>query len=380
VRSLVSAADVAYFLPPFASRSHHQSIVDIAIIGANGDVGRQLAVQIVAHQLLSPRSRLQLVGRHDGASHRALHGLRADLYDAFAEITPEIDVALAPEEVAADLILFCAGRTAPTTPNQVVNRQELARANRAVFETYARVIAARGHGQELVVMVTNPVELGVQVFSQYLGRRRVIGMGAYQDSMRLRREIAADFGVRRQRVHAYMLGEHGDALVPILSQLWIHGFDEAENAAARTRLIAARKPADFANAISQGKRYLGGLLAQEHIQEAFRHAEAQSPDLRAVLLPLITHISGAKTAISTAAVTMELVEQLLSGGQSVIPAQVNLDQGDWDGPSGVLGVPVVCGLRGWSRVTDLDMSAEERACLIEAGARISARLEEWSHD
>ena len=63
--------------------------MDIAIIGANGDVGRQLAVQIVAHQLLSPRSRLQLVGRRDGASHRALHGLRADLYDAFAEITED---------------------------------------------------------------------------------------------------------------------------------------------------------------------------------------------------------------------------------------------------------------------------------------------------
>lgn len=358
--------------------------MDIAIVGANGDVGRQLAVQIVTHQLLSPRSRLQLVGRRDGASHRALHGLRADLYDAFAEITPEIDVALAPEEVAADLILFCAGRTAPTTPNQVVNRQELARANREVFEHYARVIAERGHGQELIVMVSNPVELGVQVFSRHLGRRRVLGMGAFQDSMRLRREIAADFGVRRQRVHAYMLGEHGDALVPILSQLWIHGFDEAENSAARARLCGRREPADFAEALVQGKRYLGGLLTEERVQEAFRHAELQPPDLRAVLMPLITHISGAKTAISTAAVTTELVQQLLSGGQGVIPAQVSLECGDWpdgwDGPAGVLGVPVVCGLRGWSRVTDLDMSSAERSCLLASSRTIAQRLEGWSYD
>lgn len=354
--------------------------MDIAIIGANGDVGRQLAVQIVAHRLLSPRSRLQLVGRRDGASHRALHGLRADLYDAFAEITPEIDVALAPEEVAADLVLFCAGRTAPTNPSQVVNRQELARANAALFETYARVLAERGHGQELVVVVSNPVELGVQVFARHLGRHRVLGMGAFQDSMRLRREVAADFGVRRQRVHAYMLGEHGDALVPILSQLWIHGFDQAENEAARARVVGARLPSGFAAALAGGKQRLGELLAGEQVEAAFRHAEAQAPDLRAVLLPLITHISGAKTAISTAAVTTELVEQLLGGGQHVIPAQVSLEPGDWDGPAGVLGLPVVCGLRGWSRVTDLEMSADERACLLEASAAISRRLESWRHD
>lgn len=354
--------------------------MDIAIIGANGDVGRQLAVQIVAHRLMSPRSRLQLVGRKDGLSHRALFGLRADLYDAFAETTPEIDIALAPEEVAADLILFCAGRTAPTAPNQIVDRQGLARANRAVFETYARVLAERGHGQELVVMVSNPVELGVQVFAEHLGARRVLGMGAYQDSMRLRREIAADFGVRRQRIHAYMLGEHGDALVPILSQLWIHGFDEAENIAARTRLCGTRAPQDFAPALADGKRYLASLLADERVSEAFRHAETRSPDLRAVLLPLITHISGAKTAISTAAVTTELVQQLLGGGQSVIPAQVSLSSEDWDGPPGVLGVPVVCGMRGWSRVTDLEMSTAERACLIEASRTIARRLEDWSHD
>lgn len=358
--------------------------MDIAIVGANGDVGRQLAVQIVARQLMTPRSRLQLVGRHEGASHRALHGLRADLYDAFAEITPEIDVALAPEEVAADLILFCAGRTAPTSTQQVVDRASLARANREVFEAHASGLARHGHGEELVVVVSNPVELGVQVFARHLGSRRVLGMGAYQDSQRLRREIAADLGVRRQRVHAYMLGEHGDALVPILSQVWIHGHDEAEVIAARRRLRGGRAPADFAAALAAGKQHLGRLLREDQVVEAFRHAAEQPPDLRAVLLPLVTHISGSKTAVSTAAVTTELVEQLLSGGQSVIPAQVALSAGDWpDEPrfsGGVLGVPVVCGLRGWSSVTDLVMDAAEREALLDASATINRRLAEWSHD
>lgn len=353
--------------------------MDIAIIGANGDVGRQLAVQIISRQLLTPRSRLQLVGRADGASGRALHGFRADLYDAFAEITPEIDVALTPDEVAADLIVFTAGLTAPTQANRVVNRQDLARANRPVCEAYARALATRGHGEELVIVVTNPVELGVQIFAEHLGSRRVIGMGAYQDTMRLRREIATDLGLRRQRVHAYMLGEHGDALVPILSQLWIYGFDEAEVDAARLRL-QAQPPTEFGAALLRGKNHLAGLLRAGHVAEAFRHAEAQPPDLRSVLLPLITHISGAKTAVSTAAVTADLAEQILSGGQSVIPAQVALAEADWDGPAGVLGVPVVCGLRGWSRVTDMEMDAAERTAVLAAAETIRTRLESWRHD
>jgi malate dehydrogenase len=354
--------------------------VDLAIVGANGDVGRHLAVQIVARQLLSPRSRLQLVGRHGGDSERTLHGLRADLYDAFAEITPEVDVALAPEEVTADLILFTAGLTAPTVPDKVVNRQDLARANRAVFESYAKALARHGQGEELVVVVTNPVELGVEVFARHLGPHRVLGMGAYQDTMRLRRQIALDLGLRRQRVHAYMLGEHGDAQVPILSRLWIYGYDEAEVALARQRLFGGRRPPEFAASLAAERARLSQLLTAQGVQAAFRHAESLPPDQRAVLLPLIAHISGAKTAVSTATVTTDLTEQLLSGEQSVFPAQVRLAAVDWDGPAGVLGVPVVCGLRGWSRVTDLDMSAEERACLLDAAATIAGRLESWDRD
>ncbi|NKF23101.1 lactate/malate family dehydrogenase [Solimonas marina] len=354
--------------------------MDIAIVGANGDVGRQLAVQIVGRRLLTPRARLQLIGRRGGASERALHGLRADLYDAFAEITPEIDVGLAPEDVAADLILFAAGATPAASPHGSVDRRELAKTNRAVFESYARSLAQRGHGEEIVVVVTNPVELGVSVFARHLDPHRVIGMGAYQDSMRLRREIATDLGVRRQRVQAYALGEHGDALVPILSRVWIYGFDDAENALARDRLRGGRSVAAFAERLASEKQVLRGFLADNRVAEAFLHAEALPADLRAVLMPVLTHVSGAKTAVSTASVTTELVETILSGGQSVIPAQVQLGSHDWFGPPGVLGVPVMFGLRGWSRPTDLDMDDDEHRTLLDVAARIQRQIEDWSRD
>ena len=58
------------------------------MIGATGDVGRQVCTQLVERQVLPPTSRLQLVGRRGGASSRAVHGLRADLVDAYDEHAP----------------------------------------------------------------------------------------------------------------------------------------------------------------------------------------------------------------------------------------------------------------------------------------------------
>lgn len=354
--------------------------MDIAIVGANGDVGRQTASQLIARQLLTPRQRLQLVGRAGGASERALYGLRADLYDAFAEITPEIDVALAPDEIAADLIIFTAGATSPTQPNQLVSREDLARSNLPVFRAYAEAIARNGHGEELVIMVTNPVELGVAVFSQYLDRSRVIGMGAYQDSMRFRREIARDLGMRRQRVLGYVLGEHGDGMVPIWSDVSLYGFDAAERADALARIGGDRDPATFADAVLAEKRALKGLLDAGEVDAAFRHAESLAPDLRCVILPLVTHVSGAKTAVSTAASIVEMAEQILSGHEMVTAAQVQLVDGEYRGIDGVVGVPVVCSARGWTNLVEINMTDAEHARLAAVASDLRDKIGRWLSD
>ena len=53
--------------------------MDVAVLGATGDVGRQVCTQLVERALLPATSRLQLVGRAGGASAKATYGLRADL-------------------------------------------------------------------------------------------------------------------------------------------------------------------------------------------------------------------------------------------------------------------------------------------------------------
>jgi malate dehydrogenase len=101
--------------------------------GASADCGKEIAAQVVAARVLAPTERLQLVGRKDGPSARVLHGLVCDLTDAHAEYVSELDVALSPEDVVADVWIVAAGVTMPTQGGQVVDRQTLARGNAPVF-------------------------------------------------------------------------------------------------------------------------------------------------------------------------------------------------------------------------------------------------------
>jgi len=151
--------------------------VDIAVIGACGDVGRQIVQHIVVERLLPCDRRLVLVGNTDGESVRSVYGLAADLIDAYAEICPTIEVVLGPEELRADLVVMAAGATIPPDTHAAGgSRDELADRNAPIFERYAEALKRTGHGSEIVVCITNPNELAVALFAKYLGRQRVIGM------------------------------------------------------------------------------------------------------------------------------------------------------------------------------------------------------------
>src|SRR5215204_5780166 len=131
---------------------------------------------------------------------RKLLAERADLLDAFDETAPRIEIAGEPEEVSGDVIAIAGGATLGGT---IIDRRQLAEANRALFEAFGKAVADHGTGRELVIIVTNPVELGVEIVSRYIDRHRVLGMGAQQDALRFSRAIAADVGLRRDKVHAW---------------------------------------------------------------------------------------------------------------------------------------------------------------------------------
>jgi len=350
--------------------------MDVAVLGATGDVGRAICAMLIERRVLPATSRLQLVGRADGDSGRAAHGLRTDLIDAHDEHAPLVDVALAPEDVVADVVIVAAGRTVSTKPGEMITRERLAAENLAVFEAYGEALAKHGSGHEVVIVVTNPVELGVAVLARKLGRHRVIGMGAWLDTLRFRREIALSLGIRRQRVGGFVGGQHGDLMVPLWSTVRLHGFDDEEQKRAIAALRGARSLDDFASETIRAKQRLEEMESAG-IERAFAEIETWPPDIRAVIRPYLTHQSGAKTANGTAAATADLVDTILDGrdivvaGQVSLAGEIELGGAPWHG---VLGVPLVIGPEGWRRaLLDVLPNDEERR-LVDVAGRIETMI------
>lgn len=353
--------------------------MDVAIIGASGDVGRQVAIQLIAEQVVATSQRLQLVGRAGGKSAQSLYGLRADLLDAYAETSPEIDVALSADDITADIIIMTAGATVPTDPGKALGRAELGRINKPLFEHYARAIAQHGHGDEIIIIVSNPVELGVEVFSRHLARERVIGIGAYQDSLRFRREIAADLGVRRQRVQAFVLGEHGENMFPLWESVQVYGMDNDELTSVRKRLSQGRNYDDFRFDFLAARQELLKLLSENRTEDAFTLVYRLPPDLRTMLVPFMTYISGAKTSVATANVVVDLVDTIMEGKEVLVAGQVAL-HGECFDMDTVMGMPIIVGQQGWTQIVKPSMPDSAFIYLKQIATGITQRLHEWDRN
>lgn len=359
--------------------------MDISVIGASGGCGREVVTRLVADGALGRRELLQLVGGNPASDRPCyLHGLRADLQDACAENIPEIDVTDDADEIVGDVVVMAAGATFPTDARRVGSlrsRDDLARANTAVFERFAAAVArGRGDDPPMVIVLSNPVELGVRIFSERIGRENVVGMGAFSDSQRFRWEIASQLGLARQRVHAAMGGEHGLGMVPLWSTVRIHGLRGDELAAAVERLRGGLAPEDFHERLRAEHADLIASMTADPATGPVRALDriaALPPDLRVALKPFAVHYSQAKTVSATATATVDLVKAVCEGRAVEVCVQYE-HEGEL-GIRGPIGNRVI--LEGnVRRVVPGDDLDEGELRRLRAGAE-SCRLkvEEWIH-
>ncbi len=290
-----------------------------------------------------------------------MHGLRADLRDAFADTAPMIELVNDAAEIDADVVVMLAGMTIPTDPRQPLDRAQLAHRNHSLFVEYAEAVAARAI-PPLVIVQSNPVEVGVKAFADALGRRRVIGAGACSDSLRFRREIADSLGVPRSSVRARVLGQHGDQFVPQWSSIEVDGLDRAVVDEWITAQRAGRSLADLPAEIVELRAEMMALVVDNEVHEAFSRIARRPADLRAAVKPFLVHCTtGHTTEIITAHAVEELLVAIAVGDPIECMGQVELD-GEL-GLHGVGGFPVMLGRDGWTDVIDPGLADEEIAAL-----------------
>ena len=95
---------------------------------------------------------------------------------------------------------------------------------------------------------------------------------------------------------------------------------------------------EFAEICARERRAVSELLEPGEVAEAFTRVDTLPPDVRVVVKPYVTHLSGSKTVLATANVTVDLVSTLLDGREVLVAGQAMLE-GDFHGLRGPLGVP-----------------------------------------
>ena len=342
----------------------------ISIIGASGAVGSTFAAHVLRSGLLRQGDRLQLVARGVDSSSTKLLSTRIDLLDAFGDQEIDIEVVANIEDVDGDIVIMCAGISSQA---KLIDRRDWGRANLDLYEKIAEICAQRVP-DSLFIIVSNPVELAVLIFSEKLGRNRVIGMGAEQDSLRFARAIAHDLGMSRHDVFASVLGEHGHAMIPLWSSVELNTADErllADLESMRVRSGAA--PLD--QRVSELKERVFELLEEELINEAYEITRQSLPDARIFVQPLITWRTIHSTPHATANATLRFLTELLANNQRPLHGQVLLS-GEFSEIQGVCGVPLDINNDGWRVRPVKPLLEEEESKISFAAASIERYVSE----
>lgn len=347
--------------------------MNISIIGAAGAVGRELTISIIQERLLDKNDYLQLVGRKGSKSDQRLYGLKMDITDSFAEIIPEIDIVNTPEEVYGDVILLAAGEPLHVGSDfKILDRNQLAEKNIELIYAFAESVS-KNSPNAIVIVITNPVELGVHVFCKYFPRYQVIGMGSFIDSLRFRREIAKEFNVNRQRVQGFVLGEHGAGMVPLWSTVKIYGL-EKDSYKDKLQSFSYKVHDEV---ISGHWRDLIKSIEEGKIEDICDRWPLFTPAERAFFSPYISNYTGARVLAGTAGAAMRLMRSIMVSNETLSTCQMKVE-GEFLDINSVIGVPVIICNKGVLSVESLDgLWDSEKKALENVANMVNEKLEKW---
>ncbi len=222
----------------------------------------------------------------------------------------------------SDVVVMTAGF--PRKPG--MSRDDLLKANYEVVKT-AIGQAVKYSPDSFLIVVTNPLDAMAQTAFKVSGfsKNRVIGMAGVLDTARYRTFLAEALNVSVQNVQGFVLGGHGDTMVPVPRYTTVAGIPVTE-------LL----PADQLAAIIQRTRNGGAEIVN------------------------LLKAGSAYYAPSSAVV--EMVDAIFNDRKKILPCAAYLE-GEYGINGLFVGVPVKLGARGIEQVIEIKLTAEEKAAL-----------------
>jgi malate dehydrogenase len=239
----------------------------------------------------------------------------------------------------ADVVIVTAG--VPRKPG--MSRDDLIGIN-------AKVIGAVGKGirehapNAFVIVITNPLDAMVGLMQEVTGlpASRVVGMAGVLDSARFRYFLAEEFKVSVEDVSAFVLGGHGDTMVPLV----------------RYSTVAGIPLPDLVKM---------GWTTQERLDKIVQRTRDGGGEIVALLKTGSAFYAPAASAIAMA-------ESYLKDKKRLLPCAALLT-GQYGVKGLYIGVPVIIGAAGIERIVEVAMNAEEKAMFDKSVAAVQGLVE-----
>ncbi|WP_375428146.1 malate dehydrogenase [uncultured Sphingomonas sp.] len=227
----------------------------------------------------------------------------------------------------ADVVIVTAG----VARKPGMSRDDLLGINLKVMKAVGEGIAANAP-DAFVICITNPLDAMVWALREFSGlpAHKVVGMAGVLDSARFRTFLAWEFGVSVRDVNAFVLGGHGDTMVPVLEYSTVSGVPVAD-------LIKM------------------GMSTQEKIDAIVQRTRSGGGEIVALLKTGSAYYAPATSGI-------EMAEAYLYDKKRVLPAAAELN-GEY-GVSGLyVGVPIVIGAGGVEKIIEVELTETAKANL-----------------
>jgi len=225
----------------------------------------------------------------------------------------------------ADVVIVTAG--VPRKPG--MSRDDLVNTNTGITKQVAEGIK-RFCPNAFVIVITNPLDAMVWVMQPASGlpANRVVGMAGVLDSARFRYFLAEAFGVSVEDVSAFVLGGHGDTMVPLV----------------RYSTVAGIPLPDLVKM---------GWITQERLDAIVQRTRDGGAEIVGLL-------KSGSAFYAPAAAAVAMAESFLKDKKRVLPCAARLD-GQYGVNGYYVGVPVVIGSDGVERIVEISLNSDEQA-------------------
>jgi len=294
----------------------------VSIVGAAGTVGAATGYNLALRDIVDELVFVDIPKMEDETVGQAADTNHGIAYDSNTVVRQGDYAATA----GSDVVVITAG--IPRSPGQT--RLDLAEDNAPIMEDISSSLAE--YNDEFITVTTsNPVDLLNRHLYETGDRPRehVIGFGGRLDSARFRYVLSQRFDTPVNNVEATILGEHGDAQVPVFSKVRVDGRDPAFDADEKEEIL--------------------GDLQQSAMDVIEKKGATQW---------------GPATGVAYT------IEAILTDSGEVLPCSVALD-GEFDHDETALGVPAKLGSDGVEEIVDWELDEYETELLAEAAEKLT---------